>query len=86
MTANTGGGQSGSRSERGVADDVRQLFSRLPLDQKLSTLIRIEFDMLGDAVEAVASAASKVVDEIVDACAQTSASPAPGAGGQPSAS
>lgn len=81
MTANTGdGGHSGTHSKAGVADDVRQLFSKLPIDQKVSTLIRIELDMLGDAVDAVASAVSKAVDEIVDACAESSSSPAPDAG------
>ena len=87
MSANTGESQQkGTRSEGGPADAVRELFSKLPFDQKVSTLINIELDLLGDAVGAVASAVSKVVDEIVDACAGDSASPAPDAGSQPSAS
>ena len=67
MTANTDDNEtSGTRR---ASDDVRRSFSALPLDQKLSTLIRIELDMLGDAVEAVASAVSGALDEVVDACA-----------------
>ena len=84
MSANTGESQQNRpRSEGGPADIVRELFSKLPFDQKVSTLITIELDLLGDAVGTVASAVSKVVDEIVDACAGDS--PAPNAGSQPSA-
>lgn len=87
MTANTDESQqSGTCSDGGPADAVRKLFSKLPFDQKVSTLIHIELDLLGDAVETVASAVSKVVDEIVDVCAGDSASPAANAGSQPSAS
>lgn len=66
-----GGGRSGSRS-RSSADDIRQAFSELPFDQQLSTLIRIELDMLGEGVEYVASAVSKAVDEIATACSRGS--------------
>jgi len=55
-----------------AADDVRQAFSGLPFEQKFSTLIRIELDMLGDAVEAVVAAASKAVDDIVASCSESS--------------
>jgi hypothetical protein len=55
-----------------AANDVRHAFSGLPFEQKLSTLIRIELDMLGDAVEAVVSAASKAVDDIAASCCQGS--------------
>ena len=57
-----------------TADDVRQAFYGLPLEQKFSTLIRIELDMLGDAVEAIVSAASKAVDDIANACSEQSGS------------
>ena len=55
-----------------AADDVRHAFSGLPFEQKFSTLIRIELDMLGDAVDAVVSAASKAVDDIAASCCQDS--------------
>lgn len=61
-----------STNTHNAADDVRQAFSGLPFEQKVSTLIRIELDMLGDAVEAVVSAASKAVDDIATSCCQGS--------------
>lgn len=63
---------SGNSSAKNAADDVRRAFSGLPFEQKFSTLIRIELDMLGDAVDAVVSAASKAVDDIATACCQDS--------------
>lgn len=56
-----------------ATDEVRREFSKLPFDKKVSTLIRIELDMLGDAVEAVVSGVSKAIDEITDACSKSSA-------------
>ena len=64
--------RSGHSSAKNAADDVRQAFSGLPFEQKFSTLIRIELDMLGDAVDAVVSAASKAVDDIAASCCQDS--------------
>jgi len=80
------GGQSGTGggSAAGNASDyVRQAFSALPWDQKFSTLIKVELDMLGDDVDAVASAASKVVDDIARSCerSEQTASATPGAAG-----
>jgi len=62
-----------------AANDVRRGFSELPLDRKLSTLIQIEFDLLKDAVETVASSVSKVVDEVADAFTERPASAKPDA-------
>ena len=64
--------RSGNSSAKNAADDVRKAFSGLPFEQKFSTLIRIELDMLGDAVDAVVSAASKAVDDIAASCCQDS--------------
>lgn len=78
MSANTGNTEQGGASSAGTAsEDVRQAFSKLPFDQQVSTLFRIEIDMLGEAAEAVVSAASRVADEIVDACSERPAQPAP---------
>ena len=86
------GGESGARSQRGnagsAANDVRQAFAGLPLDQKISTLIQVELDMLGDAVNSVVTAVSKAVDDVARAC-ECSEQPGPatsGAGGQASTS
>ena len=93
MTESTNvGGESGARSKDSNAgsagDDVRQSFAGLPLDQKISTLIQVELDMLGDAVSSVASAVSKAVDDVARACegSEQSGSATQGAGGQASTS
>lgn len=82
---NEGGasGAGGGSSAGNPSDYVRQAFSALPFDQKFSTLIRIELDMLGDAVDTVVSAASKVVDDIARCCecSEQTASATPGAAG-----
>ena len=93
MTQSTNpGGESGVRSEGShagsAADDVRQAFAGLPLDQKISTLIQVELDMLGDAVSSVVSVVSKAVDDVARACepSEQSGSATSGAGGQASTS
>ena len=79
------GGESGTRSEGSkpgnASDAVRQAFSALAFDEKFSTLIQIELDMLGDAVDSVVSAASRAVDDLARCCARSeqSASATPGA-------
>jgi hypothetical protein len=45
-----------------AAEEVRRAFAALPFDQQISTLIRIELGMVGEAVETVVSAASKAND------------------------
>jgi DsbC/DsbD-like thiol-disulfide interchange protein len=51
-------------SDNGAAEAVRKAFAALPFEQKITTLIKVELDMLGDAVSSVMSAASKAADEI----------------------
>jgi hypothetical protein len=63
---NTGGAETAN--SRCAADEVRKAFAGLPLDQKVSTLIQVELDMLGDAVGSVVSAVSKAVDDVAKAC------------------
>lgn len=93
MTRSTNeGGESGTRSASSnagsPAEDVRQAFAGLPLDQKISTLIQVELDMLGDAVESVVSVVSKAVNDVAKAWEsfEQSASTTPGAGHQGSTS
>jgi hypothetical protein len=76
------------RSAGAAPDAVRRAFAALPFDQKFSTLIQIELDILSDAFGCVVSAASKAVDDIAMCCApsEQSASATPGAGGSASAS
>ena len=80
----SGGTGSASSSAWNPAEDVRKAFAGLPLDQKVSTLIQVELDMVGDAVSSVVSAVSRAVDEVAKSC-QSSSQPstaAPGAGGK----
>jgi hypothetical protein len=65
-----GKSDSGSKTDdaRRAAEDVRQAFAGLPLDQKVATLIQVELDMLGDAVNTVVTAVSKAVDDLAKAC------------------
>jgi len=76
---------SESDSGNSAADAVRQAFAALPLDQKLSTLLCVELDMLGDAVKTVVSAASRVADEIANAFAGPDTETPEGSGASSSA-
>lgn len=82
--------ENGSKggAERNAADNVREAFAGLPLDQKISTLIQVELDMLGDAVNSVVSVVSRAVDDVARACEPTeqSGSATSGAGGETSTS
>ena len=79
---------SSARTSSSAADEVRQAFAGLPLDQKISTLIQVEIDILGDAVNSIVSAVSKAVDDVARACesSEPSASATASAGGQASTS
>lgn len=50
-------------TSKGAGEAVRQAFAALPFEQKVSTLIRIEVDIIGDIADAVVSTMSKTVDE-----------------------
>lgn len=80
--------ESEARAAGRAADDVRKAFAGLPLDQKISTLIQVEIDMLGDAVNSVVSAVSRAVDDVARACdsAEPSGSATSSAGDQNSTS
>lgn len=83
-------GETGSEGSnaRSAAESVRQAFAGLPLDEKISTLIQVELDMLGDAVSGVVAAVSKAVDDLARACesSEPSASATSSSGGQTSTS
>jgi hypothetical protein len=65
--SSTSGPNPGERAESNAAEAVRQAFSALPFEQKISTLIRIEVDILGDIADTVVSTMSKTVDEFARA-------------------
>ena len=85
--AQSGTGSEG-RNTGNAADHVRRAFAGLPLDQKISTLVQVELDMLGDAVNSVVSAVSKAVDDLAKACESSAqaGSTTSSAGGQASTS
>ncbi len=58
---------SSSRARSAAAEEVRRAFAALSFDEKISTLVRVELDMLGDMVDTVVSGASRMVDEVADA-------------------
>ena len=65
----------------GTAEDVRQAFAALPFEQKICTLLRVELDMLGDAINTVLSVASQAADKIVETvtgCEASGSEPANG--------
>ena len=66
-------------SRRAAAEAVRKAFSALPFGDKLSTLVKVELDMLGDFADSIFCAAEKVADEIVDVftCSDAPASAQP---------
>jgi len=63
------GRKEGSTGEsRSSADEVRKAFAALPFEERISTLIKVELDMVGDAVENVVNAVSDAIDEVAKAC------------------
>jgi hypothetical protein len=68
-----------------AGNTVREAFAALPLDEKVSTMIGMEMDLLGDVAKTVVSSASKLVDDLAgafnDLCAPATEPTAPG--GQP---
>ena len=84
----TSGASPEDQANQRAADDVRKAFGDLPIDQKISTLIQVELDMVGDAVSGVMSAVSKAFDDVARACDFTEEPAAPSSGptGQGSAS
>jgi len=80
MSSNSEGSAAGDSARRAAAEAVRQGFAALPFGDKLSTLVKVELDMLGDLADGAVCAAERVADEIVAlfTCAeeQTPAQPA----------
>jgi hypothetical protein len=67
----------------GAAEEVRRAFAALSFDQQVSTLIRIELDMVGEVVDTVVSAASRAANNIADSFNRATSSTAetPGTSG-----
>lgn len=83
MTANTNTANNDGPAS-GAAEEVRQAFSALPFSDRLSTLLKIEIDLLGDAAKTIVDAASQMADEIVEVVAGPEPASEPEAGNQAS--
>ncbi|HEY7911362.1 MAG TPA: hypothetical protein VIG62_05575 [Blastocatellia bacterium] len=70
---------SSSSAHSAAAEEIRKLFTSLDWDEKISTLVRVELDMVGDLVDAVVSRASRMVDEVAEAFSRSEPSDTPGA-------
>jgi hypothetical protein len=64
---------SSSNNDLGTAEAVRRAFAALPLDERFTTLVKVQFDMLGDIAETIVSATSKVIDDLAEACSRPAA-------------
>jgi hypothetical protein len=53
-----------SACESEATKEVRKVFSALPIEQRLTALFQVQFDLLADAVEGAVSAVSQVVDDV----------------------
>jgi len=63
---NEGGVGTESDCESDSAKHVRQAFAALPFGQRVSTLINVQLDMMGEAANIFVSEASRALDEIAD--------------------
>lgn len=79
---NEGGANTESGCESESAKHVRQAFASLPFEQRISTLMRVQFDMIGEAANIVVSEASRALDEIADVFVGKKESSEPGTGEQ----
>ena len=61
MQDDTGGNESGSSD---TAQEVRKAFAELPFEKKLTTLFRIELDLVGDVAEGIASGVESVAKDV----------------------
>ena len=53
-----------SACESEATKEVRRVFSALPIEQRLTALFQVQFDLVADVVEGAAGAVSKVLDDV----------------------
>ncbi|PYP90234.1 MAG: hypothetical protein DMF61_00565 [Blastocatellia bacterium AA13] len=46
------------------SEEIRKAFAELPFDRKLTTLFRIELDLVGDVAEGVASGVENIFKDV----------------------
>jgi hypothetical protein len=76
----------GTTSGSGEAEEVRRVFAALPFEQRLSTLLKVELDIVVDVIETVASAISQTVDDLTEPFTTSSASQTSSTSTDPAAS
>ena len=67
-----------SSCESEETKEVRRVFSALPIEQRLTALVQVQFDLVADVVEGAVGAVSKVLDDVATSFSQTK-SDSPGA-------
>ena len=60
MQDDTGNNESGSET----AQEVRKAFAELPFEKKLTTLFRIELDLVSDVAEGIASGVESAAKDV----------------------
>ena len=63
----------------GESNEVRRAFAALPFEQRLSTLLCVQADMVVDAVESIATATSRALDDFANFVTGPADEPAPAA-------
>ncbi|MEW6131428.1 MAG: hypothetical protein AB1757_30650 [Acidobacteriota bacterium] len=56
--------QSGSACDSQETREVRRVFSAMPLEQRVTALFQVQFDLVADVIEGAASTVSKVLDDV----------------------
>jgi hypothetical protein len=67
-----------SSCESEETKEVRRVFSALPIEQRLTALVQVQFDLVADVVEGAVGAVSKVLDDVANSFSQAK-SDSPGA-------
>lgn len=55
-----------SSCESEETKEVRRVFSAMPIEQRITTLFQVQFDLVADVVEGAAGAISKVLDDVAN--------------------
>lgn len=53
-----------SSCESEATKEVRKVFSALPIEQRLTALFQVQFDLVADVAEGAVGAVSKILDEV----------------------
>jgi hypothetical protein len=54
-------------AQSAASESVRKAFAALPFGERISTLFKVELDLVGEVAETIVNEASRALDEIADA-------------------